>query len=55
MPELIISVVRGNKFRISAQDSVIGANSPELRDKILTQIPKGPRKTKAVDLAALSC
>ena len=47
------NAARGNKFRISAQDSVIGANSPELRDKILTQIPKDPSKTK--QLASQLC
>ena len=47
------NAARGNKFRINAQDSVIGANSPELRDKILTQIPKDPRKTK--QLASQLC
>ena len=40
----------GNKFRINAQDSVIGANSTELRDKILRQIPNDPRKTKQLAL-----
>ena len=44
------NAARGNKFRINAQDSVIGANSPELRDKILAQIPKDPRKTKQLAL-----
>ncbi|XP_068731129.1 uncharacterized protein [Montipora capricornis] len=44
------NAARGNKLRIIAQDSVIGANSPELRDKILTQIPKDPRKTKQLAL-----
>ena len=44
------NAARGNKLRINAQDSVIGANSPELRDKILTQIPKDPRKTKQLAL-----
>ena len=44
------NAARGNKFRINAQDSVIGANSSELRDKILTQIPKDPRKTKQLAL-----
>jgi hypothetical protein len=29
----------GNKYIIIAQDSVIGANTAELRDKILRQIP----------------
>lgn len=38
---------RGNKFTVQAQDSVIGANSEELRNKILKQIPvNDPRKTK---------
>ena len=40
----------GSKFRINAQDSVIGANSTELRDKILRQIPNDPRKTKQLAL-----
>ena len=36
----------GIKYEIKAQDSVIGANSVELRDKIMKQIPTDPRKTK---------
>lgn len=36
----------GDKYTIRASDSVIGANSPELRSKILNQIPLDPRKTK---------
>ena len=40
----------GNKFRIKAQDSVIGATSQELRDKILRQIPDDRRKTKQLAL-----
>ena len=40
----------GNKYQIKAQDSVIGANSSELRNKILTQIPNDPRKTKQLAL-----
>ena len=44
------NAARGNKFRINAQDSVIGANSPDLTDKVLTQIPKDPRKTKQLAL-----
>ena len=43
----------GNKFTIHAQDSVIGAISPELRNKILRQIPNDPRKTK--QLASTLC
>ena len=34
----------------NAQDSVIGANSSELREKILRQIPNDPRKTKQLTL-----
>jgi len=34
------------KYSIKAHDSVIGAESQELRDKILKQIPTDPRKTK---------
>ena len=34
----------GDKYTIKALDSVIGANSPELRSKILNQIPLDPRK-----------
>ena len=36
----------GNKYTIKAIDSVVGANSTELRDTILKQIPSDPRKTK---------
>ncbi|XP_028412534.1 ATP-dependent DNA helicase PIF1-like [Dendronephthya gigantea] len=36
------------KFSIKAIDSVIGANSAQLRDKILSQIPDDPRKTKQI-------
>ncbi|CAB4019161.1 Hypothetical predicted protein [Paramuricea clavata] len=36
------------KFSIKAVDSVIGANSAQLRDKILSQIPDDPRKTKQI-------
>ena len=51
VPHLFIqNAARGNKFQINAQVSVIGANSPELRDKILTQIPKDPRRTKQLAL-----
>ena len=38
----------GEKFSIKAIDSVIGANSAQLRDKILSQIPNDPRKTKQI-------
>ena len=43
----------GNKFRINAQDSVIGATSIDLRNKILRQIPNDPGKTK--QLASTLC
>ena len=36
----------GDKYNIKVLDSVIGANSAELRDKILKQILLDPRKTK---------
>ena len=36
------------KFFIKAVDSVIGANSVQLRDKILSQMPDDPRKTKQI-------
>ena len=37
---------QGSKYKIKAQDSVIGANSTELKNKIMQQIPNDPRKTK---------
>ena len=40
------SAATGDKYTIKALDSVIGANSPELKDKIFKQIPLDPRKTK---------
>ena len=42
-----------NKFTINAEDIVIGAISPELRNKILRQISNDPRKTK--QLASTLC
>ena len=39
-------VISGPKCSIKASDSAIGANSQQLRDKILQQIPSDPRKTK---------
>ena len=46
--ERVHNAALGNKYRIKAQDNVIGAtcNSAELREKILRQIPNDPRKTK---------
>ena len=41
---------KGEKFSIRAVDSVIGANSAQLREKILHQIPDDPRKTKQITL-----
>ena len=38
--------ISGAKYSIKAHNSVIGANSQQLRDKILQQIPSDPRKTK---------
>ena len=49
------AAITGNKYQIKAQDSVIGANSSELRDKILTQVPNDPRKKKTVSLEPSSC
>ena len=37
---------QGTKYNIRAHDSVIGATSQEVRDKILEQIPLDQRKTK---------
>ena len=39
----------GDKYAIKALDNVVGANSAELRDKILKQIPLDPRKTMQLD------
>ena len=39
-----------DKYTIKALDSVVGANSAELRDKILKQLPLDPRKTKQLAL-----
>ena len=36
----------GDKYTIKAIDIAVGANSTELRDKILKQIPSDSRKTK---------
>ena len=38
--------LQGTKYSIKAHDCVIGAQSQELRKKILKQIPTDPRKTK---------
>ena len=46
--ERVHNAATGEKFSIKAIDSVIGANSAQLRDKILSQIPNDPRKTKQI-------
>ena len=46
--ERVHNAATGEKFSIKAVDSVIGANSAQLRDKILSQIPDDPRKTKQI-------
>ena len=46
--ERVHNAATGEKFSIKAIDSVIGANSAQLRDKILSQIPDDPRKTKQI-------
>ena len=38
--------IAGTKYCIKAHDSVVGAESEQLRDKILKQVPIDPRKTK---------
>jgi len=38
---------QGTKYNIRAHDSVIGATSREVRDKILKQIPLDPRPAAA--------
>ena len=40
------NALSGKKYPIKAQDSVIGAQSLELRNKVLKQTPSDPRKTK---------
>ena len=42
------NAVAGEKFSIKAVDSAIGANSAQLGDKILSQIPDDPRKKKQI-------
>ena len=46
--EKVHHAAKGEKYTIKSQDSVIGANSSELRDKIMKQIPDDPRKTKQI-------
>ena len=44
--DIVHNSLSGTKYSIKAHDSVIGAESQELRDKILKQVPSDPRKTK---------
>ena len=46
--ERVHNAATGEKFSIKAVDSVIGASSAQLRDKILSQIPNDSRKTKQI-------
>ena len=46
--ERMHNAATSEKFLIKAVDSVIGANSADIRDKILTQILDDPRKTKQI-------
>ena len=38
----------GVKYTITALDSVVGASSLQLREKIMKQIPNDPKKTKQI-------
>ena len=46
--ERVHNAATGENFSIKAIDSVIGANSAQLRDNILSQIPDDTRKTKQI-------
>ena len=46
--ERVHHAATGEKYSIKAVDSVIGANFAQLRDKIISQIPDDPRKTKQI-------
>ena len=46
--EKVHHLATGVKYTIKAQDSVVGANSAELRGKIMKQIPNDPRKTRQI-------
>jgi len=39
------NVSQGEKYTIVSLYSVIGADSPEMRDRMLSKIPSDPRKT----------
>lgn len=53
--ERVHNAAIGNKHRIKVQENIIGANSAELRGKILQQIPNNSRKTKQKAWNQLSC
>ena len=46
--ERVHQAATGEKHTIKSQDSVVGATSSELREKIMRQIPDDPRKTKQI-------
>ena len=53
--ERVHNAAIGNKHRIKVQENIIGANSAELRGKILQQISNNSRKTKQLAWNQLSC
>lgn len=53
--ERVHNAAIGNKPRIKVQENIIGANSAELRGKILQQISNNSRKTKQLAWNQLSC
>lgn len=46
--ERVHQTATGGKHTIKSQDSVIGATSSKLRDKIMRQLPADPKKTKQI-------
>ena len=46
--EKVHHAAKGEKYTIKSKDSLIGANSSELSDKIMKQIPDDPRRTKKI-------
>ena len=53
--ERVHNAAIGNKHRIKVQEDIIGANSAELRGKILQQISNNSRKNKQLAWNQLSC
>ena len=45
---IYMHAAKGKMYTVKSQDSVIGTNSSELRDKIMKQIPDDLRKTKQI-------